>query len=226
MNIKKILKFYFVIVLILTVFASVSYNDEFKRYMSTYTTSVLGYKYNEPKPYVATYDTRVFAKSASLKNTYYKGNPYGLVFNISSDASMSMVASGTQRAGIMTLNFKALNEAQVLKNLTFKIVGAEGNDIKSAYLMSDEKIISTASISNQYVSFLNIAYKIEKNGLASVMVVLDLAENFKIGNRFRLDIENPEDIDMEVNGNLFSANGYYPMRGEYLTISKTVVQKK
>lgn len=224
MSIKKILKFYLVITLMLTVFAAVSYNDEFKRYMS-YSTSVFGYKYNETKPYSAAYNTREISKNTDSKKIYYKENPYNLVFNISNDASRSMVSPGTQGAEIMTINFKTFNEAMVLKNLTFKIAGAEGNGIKAAYLVSDGKTISTAGISNKYLDFLNIAHKIEKNNLSSIKIVLDLAENFKIGNRFRLDIANPEDIDIEMKDGLYSVNGYYPMKGEYLTISKRNLSK-
>lgn len=218
MSIKKILKFYLVVTLMLTVFAAVSYNEEFKRYMS-YSTSVFGYKYNEPKPYASAYNPKYLLNKTGFSNIYYKENPYNLVFNISNDASKSMVANGTQGVEIMTLNFKPLNESQVLKNLTFKIVGADGNDIKAAYLADGEKIISTASISNKYVTFSNFNYEIGRNNLASVKVVLDLTESFKIGNRFRLDIENPEDIDVEVNGKFYSVNGSYPMKGKYLTIS-------
>lgn len=224
MSIKKILKFYLVITLMLTVFAAVSYSDEFKRYMS-YSTSVFGYKYNETKPYSAAYNTKEISKNSDSKKIYYKENPYNLVFSISNDASKSMVSPGTQGAEIMTINFKTFGEAMVLRNLTFKIAGADGNGIKAAYLVSDGITISTANISNKYLDFLNIAHKIEKNNSSSVKIILDLAGNFKIGNRFRLDIETPEDIDIEMEDGLYSVNGYYPMKGEYLTISKTNLPK-
>lgn len=219
MSIKKILKFYLVVTLMLTVFAAVSYNEEFKRYMS-YSTNVFGYKYNEPKLYAAAYNPKSFLNKTDFSNIYYKENPYNLVFNISNDASKSMVANGAQGVEIMILNFKPLNESQVLKNLTFKIVGAGGNDIKAAYLISDEKNLSSATISNKYVTFSNVNYEIGGNNLASIKVVLDLTENFKIGNRFRFDIENPEDIGVGVDDKLFSVNGSYPMKGKYLAISR------
>lgn len=220
MNIRKILKFYFVTTLILTGLAAFSYREEFGRYVSTYSTSVLSYKYNEPKAYSKAFIPPLAAKKADLKRSYYKNNPAGLVFNISNDAAKSMVAPDTAGAEIMALNFKTLNEAQSLKNLTFKIVGANGDDIVAAHLMNDEKIISKARVSGEYINFSNIDHLIDANNSASLRVVLDLSENFKIGNRFRLDIEKPEDIDLDVNGKVFAVNGSYPMKGPYLTISR------
>lgn len=219
MNIKKILKFYFVLTLMLAVFAAVSYNDDFRRYMSTYGTSVLNYKFSEPKAYTAVYSPEISPKKTGTEARYYRENPYNVVLDITNDASKSMVSSGSQNVEMMVMNFNTAGETVELEALNLKISGAEGGDIRAAYLTSAGKVIAKAAVSNNRINFSRPDFVIGKDSSSSIKLMLDLSANFKVGSRFRLDIENPEDLKLGINGDSFSVNGYYPIRGEYLTIS-------
>ncbi len=220
MNIKKILKFYLVLTLMLTAFASLSYNDEFRYYLSTYATSVLDYKYNETKPFVSVYSPSASLKSYEKSYVYYKDNPGNIVFNITNSPDKSMVATGTKNAEIMSFNFKTANVPIELENLALKIVGINGDDIDAAYLAIGNEVIAEAYISGDYLKFTNISYGIAANSSSSIKIKLDLSENLKINNRIRLDIESPQDSAIRVNNSLYGINGYYPMKGKYLSISK------
>lgn len=220
MNIKKILKFYLVLTLILTVFASLSYNDEFRYYLSTYATSVLDYKYNEPKPYVSLYSPAVSFKPSGKSYVYYKDNPGNIVFNITNSPDKSMVKAGAKNAEIMSLNFKTGSTPVELENLSLKIVGTDADNIDAAYLTVGNEIISEAYIPGGYLRFNNISYDIAANTSSSIKIKLDLSGNLAIGNRIRLDIESPQDVAVRVDNSLHGINGYYPMKGKYLSISK------
>ncbi len=220
MNIKKILKFYLVLTLSLTVFASLSYNDEFRYYLSTYSTSVLDYKYNDQKPYVTVYSPTVSLKSYEKSYIYYNYNPGNIVFNITNSPDKSMVAAGAKNAEIMSLNFKTANVPVELENLALKIIGIDSDDIDAAYLTIGNEIIAKAYISGEYLKFTNISYDIGANSSSSIKIKLDLSGNLAIGDRIRLDIESPQDVNIRVDNSLYGINGYYPLKGKYLSISK------
>ncbi|MDA1060706.1 MAG: hypothetical protein O3B47_02845 [bacterium] len=229
MNIKGILKLYLVLTLSLSGVAILSYSDTAVQYYNTYSATVFNafgdfdekpdYKYFDKKPFASAYSLDQFIVKRQHLFLSENKNPNIANFSISSDPEKRFVKPGTNGAEIMQLIFKTGNEDLELDNLTFKIVGVDPSMIANAYLFDGGKELRSALHNQDKLIFNNIDYLLTPNGQADLSVRLSLSNGLKNHDRVRLDIESPEDISIYVAGKPFSINEYYPIRGEYLSIS-------
>ncbi|MEK7547368.1 MAG: hypothetical protein AAB540_00585, partial [Patescibacteria group bacterium] len=145
-------------------------------------------------------------------------NPAVLNFDIVNDPGKSFAKPGANGVNIMSFIFKPQDQDFNLKNLTLKIAGTSSDSIESAHLTSNEEVISIGDESGGYLHFRNMDYRLNAGDEGILNVVLYLNENSWVGDRLRLDIETPNDIEIEVGGSPYKINGYYPIKGKYLSI--------
>jgi hypothetical protein len=204
MNTKKILKFYLFATISLSSVAALTLNDTFRSYIPAYYTSVL--------------ETKALPTVVDSDSKFYRKNPAEIMFIIGGDSGKSLVRAGTKNADFMNLSFKIGHTNVQLNGIAFKIIGATGKNIKNAYLVDDEAIVATASITNDKIKFPNMGYLMNANSDSNLQLKLDLGEELKVGQIVSLEVENPYDINMTVAGGNYSLNGHYPIRGKYLSI--------
>lgn len=226
MNIRKILNFYLGLTLTLTLVSALSYSDSVKYYASVFSSGIFGafentgsdsgYK-NIPAPNISFPPAN---SSTQNKSNFYSQNtnPAVLNFDIVNNPEKSFAKPGANGVNIMSFIFKPKDQNFNLKNLTLKISGASPDSVRSARLISDEKVLGTASRTDDYLHFENISYSLNAGDEGVLNIILDLNENSKVGDRLRFDIETPGDIGIEVGGNPYEINGYYPIKGKYLSI--------
>ena len=226
MSIRKILNFYLGLTLTLTLVSALSYSDSVKYYASVFSSGMFGilgdiensggFKNVSPLNTSVTYSDL----STQSKSNFYSQNNNSAVlnFDIVNNPEKSFAKEGANGVNIMSFRFKPQDQDFYLKNLTLKITGASPNSIKSAQLTSDETVLSTGDEVDEYLHFKNIDYRLNAGDEGILNVILDLNENLKVGNRLRLDIETPDDIEIEVGENPYKINGYYPINGKYLSI--------
>lgn len=215
MNTKKILKFYLFATISLSSLAALTLNDTFRSYIPDYYTSVLDYKYSDDKPYL---ETKPLPPLEDNDSKFYRNNPADIMFVIGGDSGKSLVQAGTKNADFMNLSFKIGQTNVQLNGIAFKVIGAIGNDIKNAYLTDGKAIVATASISNDKIKFPNMGYLMTANTAANLQLKVDLGDGLKVGQIISLEVENPDDINMAVEGGNYSLNGHYPIRGKHLSI--------
>jgi hypothetical protein len=226
MNIKKILNFYLVLILTLTMGSALSYSDSVKYYASVFSSGVWGIlgdiENSGGYKNVSPLNTSVTYADLSTRNgsNFYSQNNNSAVlnFDIVNNPEKSFAKPGANGVNIMSFIFKPQDQDFRLKNLTLKIAGASPDSIKSAQLTSDETVLSTGDEVDEYLHFKNIDYRLTAGTEGVLNVVLYLNENSKVGDRLRLDIETPDDIEIEVSESPYKINGYYPIKGKYLSI--------
>lgn len=215
MSTKKILKFYLIATLSLSSLAALSFNDNFRSYIPDYYVSVLDYQHNESKPYL---EVKAESPVSVSDNKIYRDNPAEVMFVMNGVSEKSLVAAGTKNADFMNISLKIGQTDVQLNGIAFKIFGATGKDIKNAYLTDGNAIIATATITNDRIKFPNMGYFMKGGTAANLQLKVDLGDGLKSGQVISLEIENPDDINMTVNGESYSLNGHYPMQGKYLSI--------
>lgn len=245
MDIKKVIKTYFIFVMAVATIGVASYNDT----MSGLMTSVLhaGGEQDDPDSFSASSIAKDIAEKArggEKVRYYYDGDNEEFVsFEISGDSEKRFVAPGTEGAQAMTLDLKALNETVELNYLRIKIYGVDDEMIKGMRIKEaedsaeaeegDEVVeevkevyLAEGNRDGEYFIFRNIDYKVLAGEKGRLTLVVDLSEELKTGKRIRFDIENPEDLELKVNGERYEIPSYYPIQGEYLSIGKPRAKKQ
>jgi hypothetical protein len=215
MSTKKILKFYLISTLTLTSMAALSFTDTFKKNIPYYYTSVFDTEAGM-KPLVETNNESI---AVEIDSNEYRENPTEIMLTMSSDAGKSLATTGAKDVNFMNLSLKTSDTDVVLNGVAFKIIGANGQDIKNAYLVDGEAIVATATITKSKIKFPNMGYEIKAGTDANLQLKVDLGEEIPVGRVISLEIENPDDINTTVNGGSYSLNGHYPITGKYLSIA-------
>jgi|GEM_PF-2224270 len=216
MNTKKILKFYLVVTLSLSSIAVLSLSGAFEGFIPNYYSSVLDYKGGEAKPYLE-------AQTQNSTDDYhiYNKNPDEIMMDISGNSGATLVTAGAKDANFMNVIFKIGTMDVQLNGIAFKVSGVDGGAIENAYLTHGKAIIATAVITKDRIKFPNIDYEMPAGEVKNLQLKVDLGTNLKPGQIISLEIENPDDINMTVDGGSYSLNGQYPIQGKYLSIVRT-----
>ena len=216
MNTKKILKFYLITTLSLSSLAALSFNDTFRSFIPDYYSSVLDYKNSGM---MTTVDKDIVSSNGESDSQIYRDNPAEIMFTISGDSSKSLVFAGAKDAAFMDVSFKIGQTDVQLNGLAFKILGVSGSNIKNAYLTDGKAIVATASISDDKIKFPNMGYLMNAGTAANLQLKVGLGDKLRVGQVISLEIENPDDVNLTVEGGSYSLNGHYPIQGKYLSIA-------
>ena len=197
--------------------ASFSYNDSVK----TFFVSVFHVEARADSDGLSSlYQANSFNSFEIGDVTTTKVDPGLVSFKISNNADTALVESGTKNAEIMQFEFKSPEEVFELKSLDLKIYGVDSFAVERATLVVADEVIAFGKRSDDYFKFNSIDYKIPPGNRGIVSVKVDLTDELKISDRFRLDIEKPEDIEIQLDGEDFIIDEHYPIKGEYLSIAK------
>lgn len=227
MNLLKILKSYLIFILAITAMASLSYIDSVRNFANGQFASVIdAMGHNDQKSgstsfaYTANYDWENLREEKEGSFEVGNKNENLISFEINPANDGAFAAPGTSGAPMMDLAIISAEEELELNGFKFKIVGVEADQVKKAYIFDGEKLIALGSRRGEYLNFEGLNIKFAKGKENRLSVKMDVGSKLKTGERIRLDIEKPEDIDLKVGGEPYLVNSYYPIKGEYLTISK------
>ena len=213
MNIAKVIKVYFIFVMVISSIALLSYNDNFGNYIlsvlhvgessanASLYTSVIAYDY----------EGGVFSstnESSSLLN-----------FSIINDPEKAFSAPGSENVEMMGFLFKTGDDVSLLKDLRLKVVGVDPKYIEKAVLFDGKKIVKVGAKDEEYFSFKQINQKIDPNAYKILYLHVSLSSELHTGQRFRMDIESPDDIIILTGSQQFIVDDYYPIEGKYLSIA-------
>ncbi len=214
MNLKKILKIYLIFILTITGMSILGNNLTIKKYYNPYLLSVIHLFEDKSELDVKPSDNENISVPISQKL-----NSNDISFEVTNEPEKAYASPGDSGIEIMKLNFKTKDKGMKLKSLKLKVVGVEREKIVRLFLTSGDKFVVLGRPSDDYFKFDYINYEIAAASEDSLSVRIDLSENLQTHDRIRLDIENPEDIELIVDGNPYKIAGYYPIEGKYLSVA-------
>ncbi|NIA02128.1 MAG: hypothetical protein GWP15_01980 [Nitrospirae bacterium] len=213
MNIAKIIRVYFVFTMMVASIAVLSYNDGFEDY-------ILSVMHANGNAVNASNITPLVDFQSGMKEFSSKNESSSLLtFKFVNDPYNGFVAPGTEGAELMGIYFKAGSETVILKDLKLKLEGIEPEFIEKAYITDGQDILKVGSSFGEYYSFNNINEIIDPNHYRTLYLLVDLSEDVHTGERFRMDIESPDDIVLFTGIDPFSIDEYYPIKGKYLSVA-------
>jgi hypothetical protein len=218
MNLAKIIKIYFVFMLITVSLGALSYNKGVVNYFSSvFHITEMDFKSGTASSFYIS----DFVKDEVYNDVFVNNNsnPNILNFNLVNDPSEAHASAGDKNVKIMGIYFKTDEMDLSLDELTFKIVGVDAENITDAVLTCDSTVIDEASLSDGYLTFKNIDFEMGSNEEKTLYLYVDLGTSLTTGERVRLDIESPDDVVLSVGGEPYALNKYYPIEGKYLSIA-------
>ncbi|MEK7673492.1 MAG: hypothetical protein AAB373_06435 [Patescibacteria group bacterium] len=237
MNIKKILKFYLVLTLILSGASFVNSNDYLHNHVSGYMATVFNAfgeldASNSEEEEVENIENKVIktAYSAVPEFTFVNETLTSSIanlfdFKIENNPANAYASPGAKQVTLMDFNFKTKNSDLTIGKIKFKTFGLKEGELENAYIYAKDKLISTASIDQEYLEFTDLNYLLAANKEARLTFKIDLSESIKIGTRLRLDLENPEDLKLKINEERFTIQNNFPVKGKYMSISRSRFKK-
>lgn len=223
MNIRRVIKFYFSFVMVLVSAAGLSYNDDVRALMINSFNIEMGAE----KDLFTIASDKVLLSEALATGISGQGifsavnaNSEALSFEMEHDADRAFANPGAAGAEIMRFEMNTYESSLHFSALTLKVFGVDAEDVQRAVLVMDEENFIEGSREGEYFVFKNIDYKLDANSDGIVSLQVDLGEELTTGNRLRLDIEKPDDIELYVGGKVYKINEYYPIEGKYLSITK------
>lgn len=138
--------------------------------------------------------------------------------SIESNPENAYATAGMENAEIMKFVLKAGAEDVTFESLRVKIEGVHTLAVESAILTHNLKRISKGKRSNEYFDFRGFNFQVASGQSSEISLMLTLSEGLNSGDRIRVDIESPDDVQLEVGGEPYVLNDYYPIRGKYLSI--------
>ncbi|EFK94890.1 hypothetical protein LDC_3106 [sediment metagenome] len=139
-------------------------------------------------------------------------------FEINQTGFENFARIGQSEANIMNYWFKTSLSPLTLKNLTLTLSGTKSNPIKSLLLKANDDTFWAVKKENKfYFSDLNIPIPENSEITFTFNALLDPLTSQN--QRFHLDIENPNDIQLSIDDGFYSLNAIYPVKGPTFTIA-------
>ena len=229
MNVRRILRGYLVFALLITTVGVAGQNQSVKSYTTNNFASVIhlfdgltdteNYKLSDFKPYASIYNienVNVREDKVGVPRT----KNYGLLsFDIKNDPANAFGLPGSKGNDLMSFLIQTESEAAYFDGVILKVEGVEAKMVEAAYLVDAEGVIAEGKASGEYFSFNNLRYEIEAESLVNIRVKVDLSPDLHTSDRLRMDIEKPEDLKLEVDGEAFEISAQYPVEGKYISIA-------
>ncbi|MBD3330899.1 hypothetical protein GF354_05225 [Candidatus Peregrinibacteria bacterium] len=226
MHIKKVIKFYLYLILIISTFALLNYNPNFNQYFTSVVHSIdeWGKKYDiDPYTFVGRVEPPV---DYDLMQWQEKGDFFisdqdkadGIHFEIFSKDAGSFALPGDRNAYVMTFRIKAFDEPIRLSSLTITPQSSHIDDIPYVSIKSGDKVIPYTEMIDGAFVFKGLNINIPENSQKELHLFADVSPYLNTGDRIRFDILSPEHIKLEKGSSPYSLKHYYPINGEYLTI--------
>ena len=216
MSIPKIIKGYFIFMLVLSSVATMSYNHNFEDMLtSTFHSSVESMR--SPFTVIAANSFEDEKKDGVLKLTTKKNTDF--TFSVSNPSDKRFAEPSSANNNMMTITFKAKKDSTV-KNIRLKLVGTDSSNVGRVTLMDGNKIAAIGKRDGNYFYFVGIDLKVNSEKSKSLVLKVNLSSSLKASDRFRMDIESAEDIEVKVGRTNYEVMREYPVKGSYLTVSK------
>lgn len=199
MNIEKIIKGYFMFVLV-----------------------VLGIAVSKDAPLATQYLVSVLhnGESVSVEQTEENAATVTVPFEIvtDNDGFIAYIVPGEKDRDGIVLKLTALEENISLKNLRMKIDGVNPMIIKNAYLLKDGEVLAKGKKKDDRLQFSGFKLNIEAGESVDLTVQFALSTYAQAGERFRLIMEEADDLTIDAKNRKYDLPGGFKIKGPYLSV--------
>ena len=147
-------------------------------------------------------------------------NPALINFTIINDPEKAFAKPGSENVEMMGFSFKTEDDSLIIEDLRLKVVGVDREFIEKAMVLDEKEIIKMGKADGDYFVFKGLNYEIPKDSKETLFLYVSMSPDITTGNRFRMDIEDSEDISLVVGSHSYSIDAYYPIEGKYLSVAK------
>lgn len=224
MNIQGVIKFYFSFTLILVCAAGLSYNHDVRELM----VNSFNIDLSAEKNLLTTVSSNKGLLSEKLATGKNEQGLFAAVNTNSNIVSFEMVSTpdksyaspGASNVEIMKFAITAYETPVSFNEIKLKTFGIDSKYVTRASMILDEENSVEGILDGGYFVFKNISYNLAANNSGYISLRVDLSDEVTTGNRLRMDIEKPDDIELFVGGGAYKLNAYYPIEGRYLSITR------
>lgn len=228
MNIEKIIKMYFLAVMLMVSMAALSYNANVKNFMASvffvdakaYDQNLANYSGNSRLPKIS-YNPEFMANNAlrSFKFPVKREKETYVTFEITDNGKMVYASPGETEVNFMNFSISLNDEEVAFDYINFRIKGVQSEMIERAYIKEGESVFEGVK-DGDYLKFTGMNIVVLPGEEKILQVYVDLSEKLQTSDRFRLDIEKSEDLGIFVDEERYLPFKNYPVKGKYLTIAR------
>lgn len=227
MNIERIIKMYFLVVMLMVSVAALSYNTGVKNMMASVffidasaSDGILTSNFGNSRLPKITYNPQFMANNTlrAFEFPAKRESEISLTLEITNDEKTAYASPGAKGVHLMDLKVQALGEEMQFDNLTLKIEGVEASMIENVYIKTGE-VSFEASRGTNYLKFSDMDLNLLPGEMKTLQVYADLSADLKSSDRFRFDIEQSDDLGIFVAEEKYLPVKNYPVKGKYLTIA-------
>ncbi len=212
MDIKKIVKTYFVFVAMVSVVAVLSSFQPTKSMLA----NVMGAATHSS--YSVNYDDKNIGVEIVEKYISAGFDAENVVLSFDNNPTSAYCRPGTEKKEVMQIVLESKKSEGYFKNIILKLSGVEPEMIKNLYLSDSENILAVAETHQEYFRFNNLDLLIAQGESLRLHLLADFSDELKPGQRLRFDLEDEDDVFLVVNQKLCSVSEIFPVLGKYLTI--------
>ncbi len=225
MNIAKVIRNYFLFLVLVVSAAGLSYNNNVNDYYVSVMHSVTDLVEELSDGMLS--ESGLLSVSSGLTDNLsfvdlgknlFLDNPNENILNFKMTKDGYFVSPGSQNISMMTLLFKTGDEPMELKSVKLKVHGTEPSNIGKVMLYDGDDLLSLAERDGEYFSFSDLDFSMNNNSERGISLKADFGGELHTGERIRFDIEEADDLKLEVGGNSYIINQFYPIEGEYISI--------
>lgn len=136
---------------------------------------------------------------------------------IFTDANKGFLYAGYEHKNvpILKVNISSADKIFRLKSFRVKTQGISEKYISELYFVDNSGEKHRSSLEDEYAVFENIYLKI---GNETLTFFADFEKTFRFGQRFRFEIERPEDCIFTLYGDEIFSDSAFPVSGDYISI--------
>ena len=125
---------------------------------------------------------------------------------------------GDKSVAIMDMEFSAKVDNMMIQKMKFKVEGVDDARVETLSLFNSENFIAYADAHDGYFVFENLNIPIKEDGKLKLSLKVDLSFALMGGDRVRLDIADPKDVQFYDGAENIYLKGFFPLKGVNLTI--------
>ncbi len=217
MHINKVINTYFAFVMAVSGVAFLSYSSSVNMHFKNSYASVINVMdawSEDGNMGIEIKNNKINTSTEAEKKLVFVKNDIENFVNFEIVDGIGFAQAGNEKVKIMGLNVDS-EDRVVLDRLRLRL---EGKGVVASYLYDGDKMIAKGKY-NKTDDKMYLNFSVRPNAIKNTLwVVLDFSKAVTPGDRFSLNIENAEDLELRVAGKTYSVPGYYPIKGKHLSI--------
>lgn len=176
MQINKILKVYFVLLMAITTLGAVTTNNAVVSY---YADVINAFESKEPM------------KTAKVIEKIPEETKKEITITLNNKLEDSYGRMGASGVNLMNLKIDKASKSSNIKPLLLRVNGVDAKKILAVYLYEGSTLLEKASVYDGGFKFTGLEDNLSQEISKAYQVKVDLATDLQIGDRFRMDVDSP-----------------------------------